>query len=1027
MVKKIISILVILMLAVNAAACSKENGKSADSTSVYEEKEISPDSGIKRPGIFKVNSKKQLVTFDAGDNSPRFVIMDQEGKKAGEIRCDFKGECSTFTLDSQDNMYVLAQSPVSASEALQQIYVYSPSGEKLRTIDLGKVPLENGAGPGKINISGEQAVLKVKEKSEKAGGSEDGNENKLLKAFESLPGVSDLSVDSRENIYLLKPGEGVEMLDKSGKSIRVLGNPGYNSMDIGSDDNLLVNGFNPGNRKSIIEKFNTSSGSSMWKNESESNGTIYLGGSGRLKCSRLDNSVYLMDEKGVKKYDSSGKLIGTELDFKAYSILASDNHIMGMVIDRSGSLYFITAPPVNPDPQRKADGSKVMIYKYILQPNAVKPGNLKELTLSVPSSDRFLETAAVKFHKANPDIKVNIKEYPVSEQNKEDYEKYLKTLSTELMSGKGADIISVSNLPYDKYISKNILANLSEMMAKDKEFDINRYYANILDALKYKGSLYTLPLSFSFDMLSAGSDILDRESVSIDDRKWTWNDFKAIAEKLAKDSNNDGNPELYAFPNVSYINILEYMLKSGYSKFVDRERKQANFTSREFINLLNFIKTMIDKKLINTSTQNDEKAMFDSLDRGSVAFMPHSFRDTMSIEMAKAMYDGRVSFYDFPTYGGDSVRSCTSDRLFAVNKNSKYKEESWRFLKFLLADEMQSQVDLFGFSLNKEAQQQKTRKTNEMLANGQIKIMVGGSGKPIEIKSISQEDIDNFNKLIDGISSYSALDRQVMQIVQDEIKPFISGGKSADEVAKLIQNRVNTYISDCKILIIDDEKDISGLLEAFLLKEGFRHVYKAETGYAGIETCKRESPNAIVLDIMLPDIDGFEVCRKLREFTYEPILFLSAREEEVDKLLGLGIGGDDYVTKPFSPKEVVFRIKAQLRRKQYLSREASESVYRFGRIYMDESSGEVKKVGIPVELTAKEYQLLLCFARNPGRILSKSKLFEAVWGEDFLGDDNTIMVHIRHLREKLEDDPGNPEYIVTVKGLGYKLQRGELG
>ena len=229
-------------------------------------------------------------------------------------------------------------------------------------------------------------------------------------------------------------------------------------------------------------------------------------------------------------------------------------------------------------------------------------------------------------------------------------------------------------------------------------------------------------------------------------------------------------------------------------------------------------------------------------------------------------------------------------------------------------------------------------------------------------------------------------------------------------------------MGNSKILIIDDEKDILDLLEACLLKEGFSAIYKAAGGLEGIRLCRDEKPDIIVLDIMLPDIDGFEVCRKLREFTFAPVLFLSAREEEVDKLLGLGIGGDDYITKPFSPREVAFRIRAQLRRSRYMSGDdRSRQLLKFGELTLDMKSGELKKRDKSIELTAKEYQLLLYLASHPNQILSKNKLFEAVWGEEYLGDDNTIMVHIRHLREKLEDDPGSPKYLVTVKGLGYKL------
>ncbi|KKI91552.1 transcriptional regulator [Bacillus sp. SA1-12] len=226
-----------------------------------------------------------------------------------------------------------------------------------------------------------------------------------------------------------------------------------------------------------------------------------------------------------------------------------------------------------------------------------------------------------------------------------------------------------------------------------------------------------------------------------------------------------------------------------------------------------------------------------------------------------------------------------------------------------------------------------------------------------------------------------------------------------------------------KVLLVDDEVDLLNLLETVLKKDGFQQIVKATTGQRAIELCEKEKPDVIVLDIMLPDMEGYDVCRKMREITFAPIIFLSAKSDEIDKLLGLGIGGDDYVTKPFSTKEVVFRIKAQLRRNQYIQLSNSgEKSLTFADVTIYPTTGEVRKGGKLLTLTAKELQLLILFAKHPNQIFSKSKICEIVWGEDYIGFDNTIMVHIRRLREKIEDDPSNPVLIKTVKGLGYKLQ-----
>jgi DNA-binding response OmpR family regulator len=232
-----------------------------------------------------------------------------------------------------------------------------------------------------------------------------------------------------------------------------------------------------------------------------------------------------------------------------------------------------------------------------------------------------------------------------------------------------------------------------------------------------------------------------------------------------------------------------------------------------------------------------------------------------------------------------------------------------------------------------------------------------------------------------------------------------------------------TGLINKRILLIDDEVDLLNLLETVLRKDGFRKIDKATNGQEGINLCKKNHPDIIILDIMLPDMEGYEVCRRMRQITFAPIIFLSAKSDEIDKLLGLGIGGDDYVTKPFSTKEVVFRIKAQLRRNLYLAQNSREDdKIQFGDVVIFPNKGEVRVSGKPIPFTAKELQLLIYLAGHPNQIFSKSKICEAVWGEDYIGLDNTIMVHIRRLREKIEEDPSKPKWIVTVKGLGYKLQ-----
>lgn len=228
---------------------------------------------------------------------------------------------------------------------------------------------------------------------------------------------------------------------------------------------------------------------------------------------------------------------------------------------------------------------------------------------------------------------------------------------------------------------------------------------------------------------------------------------------------------------------------------------------------------------------------------------------------------------------------------------------------------------------------------------------------------------------------------------------------------------------DKRILLVDDEKDITDLLDEVLRKEGFHNIFKASGGKEAVRLCRMYQPDAVVLDIMLPDIDGIEVCRQIREFSYCPVMFLSSKNDDIDKILGLSIGGDDYVTKPFSPREIVFRIKAQLRRQEYASavKEGRKQKILAGDLEIDMDGCRAYRKGRELELTAREFKLLCCLAGNPNRIISKERLYEQVWGEDGTGCDNTVMVHIRHIREKLEDNPASPELLQTVKGLGYRF------
>ncbi len=230
-------------------------------------------------------------------------------------------------------------------------------------------------------------------------------------------------------------------------------------------------------------------------------------------------------------------------------------------------------------------------------------------------------------------------------------------------------------------------------------------------------------------------------------------------------------------------------------------------------------------------------------------------------------------------------------------------------------------------------------------------------------------------------------------------------------------------MKDIRILIADDDKEIRNLLKIYLERE----LYMVDTAINGDEALQlfnQNNYNLVILDLMMPKVDGIEVCRKLRDKTNVPILMLTAKDHEVDKILGLSIGADDYITKPFSIHEVIARVKALMRRFLVLGSDANiqeKTTLTFKGLLIDLNTYTVHTNKEEINLTGKELELLKFFTLNPGQVFTKTQLFRNVWDDNYIEDDNTVMVHIRKLRKKIEVDPSNPKFIQTVWGIGYKF------
>jgi DNA-binding response OmpR family regulator len=236
-----------------------------------------------------------------------------------------------------------------------------------------------------------------------------------------------------------------------------------------------------------------------------------------------------------------------------------------------------------------------------------------------------------------------------------------------------------------------------------------------------------------------------------------------------------------------------------------------------------------------------------------------------------------------------------------------------------------------------------------------------------------------------------------------------------------------------KVLVVEDELTLRETLEYNLARQGYE-VRTSADGLTALDLARREHPDLVVLDLMLPGLDGVEVCRLLRQETSVPIIMLTARTDEVDKVVGLEVGADDYITKPFSMRELLARVKAALRRERLVreglategvtrvSQAGDLAVFTFGDLTINTSRGEVVRGEAALHLKPKEYELLVFFARNRGMVLSRDLILQRVWDWDYVGASRTVDVHVRWLREKIEPDPSNPQRIVTVRGMGYRFE-----
>ncbi len=745
--RRVFLCLIIAILLFSQSACTDNTAKTANAAAPdYIVKDISESLGLKSINSIKMNSKNQLVLYDSGDGTNKYIVVDADGKAVNEIKCGFSGNGQVFAMDSDDNLWILVQEIVSdektykVTENTRQLLVYNSKGEKLKSIELGKVVMQK-------------------------------DENIY---------IQDMSIDSEGKIYLVKNNESPELIDENGKALKNPISGVYGFLDIDEKDHIIAGSTGTDGVKSFIACMDSKTGKAIWKKELDVG--IYIHS---ICYNRLDKCIYAVTDKGVDKYDANGNLLGTILEFMKYNLIKDRTYINGLGVESSGSLYFLICDEntVKVKKFETVDGKSRTDSSVTTQ---TKPAEKKVITLAAHFSDRWLESAVSAFQSEHPDIEINVKDYKAAyygggdtvEEARKREEEFVKTLNTELMTGKGPDIVYFAGLPYRKYIDKKVFANLSDLMEKDTGFNKAELNTNILDALKYKGGLYAIPINYQFEMLIANKSILDKDKIKIDDTNWTWEDFIQIAQKVTKDTNNDGTIDQYAMAGRG-DGIFSYLFDSTISKYVDLDKKTASFDNKDFISLLHTCKDFNDKKLFFKA--DDWQQIADMSSRGGIVFnIAGSSSYAMTKYFKESVFSGDVYVFRMPLDNAAGSRKIKFDlgNMFAINRNSKFQEESWEFMKVLLSKKMQSSPELQnGFPINNEA----------------LKVSAKFS---VDTLSMPQTDIDSINRLLSDVGEYQYDDGKIGKIVSAEVNDFFSGKKSAEETAKAIQNKAATSLNE---------------------------------------------------------------------------------------------------------------------------------------------------------------------------------------------------------------------------------------
>lgn len=732
--KKISSKIVVLVLIIISicllSGCKGDkkvsNDQSMENSFVYEEKILSDLLEIKDFDSIDLNYKNEIGVYDC--DKSELLILEKDKESPCKIKLD-TGDKNVFAFTNNDDIYIWTQEYERNDndkivKIKRQLHIYSK----------------------------EDKMLTYESQAKEVAGNDDISDEIVRK----------IKVDSIGNIYVLKLNGSIGIFDKKLSSLHKLENNIYWDMEIDEKDNLITLRYTK-NYEKIIEGMDTKKYSVIWQKEYPKEQGPYM-----IYYNKDTKTLYGLNRSSIYKYDVEKDAISKLLD---YSKLSAIEYVDAIAVDKDETIYICGS---------FKDESKLFQYIRTDEKTDIKADKI-ELNFEAVDYLGFLSNAAREFEKEHPDIKINLintRDIP--------YEEYRERLNTELMAGKGPDILCGFGYYTKDYMNKGLFVNMDEMIKKDKEFDSNDYYLSLIDGSRYNGELYALPLTYLFECFVVNEGLLNEKGIEIPE-DWTWRDFYHIAEKIRK---SFSDRECYMLPKlVNGWMPLYLMITQDIDYYIDREKKIARFDTQEFIDTLKMYEFIEGQGLIHPDI--DEASFIESPNRidtsnilfflnsgtniyyGASDWLGEAFKNGFKILPApKGIHTGTMFFQGQNIY---------------INKSTKYKDECWEFIKYLLSEEIQKQLaERNDYVINKKADNFGLESLREYQ-----------SKHPGEFKhAITDDEIGQIRNIINNALNKSRFYDELGAIIEKELISFMDNEKSAEETAKAIQNKVQLYLDE---------------------------------------------------------------------------------------------------------------------------------------------------------------------------------------------------------------------------------------